>query len=155
MRSAFRSLLVFLFVSTPLFASDPTLWYRHPAQNWGNALPVGNGRLGAMVFGGIGKERIQLNEDTVWNGKKRNRVNPEALKALPEVRRLLFAGKSREAETLEDKALMGIPSRQPPYQPVGDLNIEFTGQDNPTDYRRELNLATGIATVTYRVGDAT
>jgi alpha-L-fucosidase 2 len=155
MRSVFRSLLVFLFVSTPLFASDPTLWYRHPAQNWGNALPVGNGRLGAMVFGGIGKERIQLNEDTVWNGKKRNRVNPEALKALPEVRRLLFAGKSREAETLEDKALMGIPSRQPPYQPVGDLNIEFTGQDNPTDYRRELNLATGIATVTYRVGDAT
>jgi alpha-L-fucosidase 2 len=155
MRSVLRSLLVFLLVSTPLFASDPTLWYRHPAQNWGNALPVGNGRLGAMVFGGIGKERIQLNEDTVWNGKKRNRVNPEALKALPEVRRLLFAGKSREAETLEDKALMGIPSRQPPYQPVGDLNIEFSGQDNPTDYRRELNLATGIASVTYRVGDAT
>ena len=155
MRRALRSLLMFLFISTPLFASDPTLWYRHPAQNWGAALPVGNGRLGAMVFGGIGKERIQLNEDTVWNGKKRNRVNPEALKALPEVRRLLFAGKSREAETLEDKALMGIPSRQPPYQPVGDLNIEFSGQDNPTDYRRELNLATGIATVTYRVGDAT
>ncbi len=118
-------------------------------------MPIGNGRLGGMVFGGIDKERIQLNEGTVWNGRKRDRINPEALKALPEVRRLLFAGKTREAEALEDKTMMGIPSRQPPYQPVGDLNIEFSGQDNAIDYRRELNLATGIAHVTYRVGDAT
>src|SRR5208283_573159 len=102
----------------------------------------------------IARERIQLNEDTVWNGRKRDRVNPEALKALPEVRRLLFEGKPREAEALEDKKLMGIPSRQPPYQPVGDLNIEFSGQDHAVDYRRELNLATGIARVTYRVGGA-
>ncbi len=108
-----------------------------------------------MVFGGIAKERIQLNEDTVWNGKKRDRINPEALKALPEVRRLLFAGKPREAENLEDKALLGILNRQPPYQPLGDLNIEFSGQDNALDYRRELNLASGVVRVTYRIGDAT
>ncbi len=123
--------VVFLCMATaPLSAADPVLWYRHPAQKWGDALPVGNGRLGGMVFGGIAKERIQLNEDTIWNGKKRDRVNPEALKALPEVRRLLFEGKPKEAEALEDQKMMGIPNRQPPYQPLGDLNIEFSGHDN-------------------------
>ena len=100
------------------------------------------------------KERIQLNEDTIWNGRKRDRINPEALEALPEVRRLLLEGKFREAETLEDEKLVGIPHRQPPYQPLGDLNIEFSGLETVSDYRRELNLATGIVRVTYRVGDA-
>jgi alpha-L-fucosidase 2 len=139
----------------PLLAADPVLWYQHPAQRWGDALPVGNGRLGGMVFGDIAKEHVQLNEDTIWNGRKRDRVNPEALKALPEVRRLLFEGKVRAVEALEDEKMMGIPNRQPPYQPLGDLNIEFTGHDNATGYRRELNLATGVARLTYRVGDAT
>jgi alpha-L-fucosidase 2 len=148
------SLLFFVVASTPLFSADPVLWYRHPAERWGDALPVGNGRLGGMVFGGIAKERIQLNEDTIWNGKERDRINPEALKALPEVRRLLFEGKPREAEALEDQKMMGIPNRQPPYQPLGDLNIEFSDQDDAVDYRRELNLATGIVRVTYRIGDA-
>lgn len=154
MRNTLRALLFLFVVSTPLFAADPVLWYQHPAQKWGDALPVGNGRLGAMVFGGIAKERIQLNEDTIWNGKKRDRVNPESLKALPEVRRLLFAGKTREAEAIEATSMMGIPNRQPPYQPLGDLNIELSGQDNPTAYRRELDLATGVVRVTYRIGDA-
>ena len=150
-----RSLLIFaMAAAAPLSAADPVLWYRHAAQKWGDALPVGNGRLGGMVFGGVVKEHIQLNEDTVWNGKQRDRINPEALKALPEVRRLLFAGKVREAEALEEQKMMGIPNRQPPYQPLGDLNIEFSGHDHATDYRRELNLATGIVRVTYRVGDA-
>lgn len=152
------SLLLFVSDVVPLCAADravdPVLWYKHPAQGWNDALPIGNGRLGGMVFGGIEKERIQLNEDTVWNGKKRDRVNPEALKALPEVRRLLFEGKPGEAETLEDQKLVGIPSRQPPYQPLGDLNIEFSGQDNASDYRRELNLATGVVRVSYRIGEA-
>jgi alpha-L-fucosidase 2 len=107
-----------------------------------------------MVFGGVGKERIQLNEDTVWNGRKRDRVNPEALKALPEVRSLLFEGRATEAETLEDEKLVGIPHRQPPYQPLGDLDIEFSGLESASDYRRELNLATGIVRVSYRVGGA-
>jgi alpha-L-fucosidase 2 len=149
------SVLFCVSVAVPLSAADPVLWYKHPAQRWADALAVGNGRLGGMVFGGIAKERIQLNEDTIWNGKKRDRVNPEALKALPEVRRLLFEGKVREAEALEDQKMMGLPNRQPPYQPLGDLNVEFSGHDNATDYRRELNLATGIARVAYRVGDAT
>jgi len=154
MRNLFFGSILLLSIASPLSAADPVLWYRHPAQRWGDALPVGNGRLGGMVFGGVPKEQIQLNEDTIWNGKPRDRVNPDALKALPEVRRLLFEGKPREAEALEDKALLGIPNRQPPYQPLGDLTIEFTGEDNAVDYRRELNLATGIVRVTYRIGDA-
>jgi alpha-L-fucosidase 2 len=135
-------------------AGDPVLRYTHPAQEWKDALPVGNGRLGAMVFGRVAKERIQLNEDTIWNGRKRDRVNPEALKALPELRRLLFEGRATEAETLAEEKLVGIPHRQPPYQPLGDLNIEFPGLENANDYRRELNLATGIVRVSYRVGGA-
>jgi alpha-L-fucosidase 2 len=159
MRSiAIHSMLLFVVGAVSLCAADrtadPMLWYRHPAQKWGDALPVGNGRLGGMVFGGAVKERIQLNEDTIWNGKKRDRINPEALKALPEVRRLLFEGKPHEAEALEDQKMMGIPNRQPPYQPLGDLTIEFSGHDNAVDYRRELNLATGIVRVTYRLGEA-
>ena len=152
-RGFIHSVVLFSLAAAPLSAADPVLWYRHPASRWGDALPVGNGRLGGMVFGGIAKERVALNEDTIWNGKKRDRVNPEALKALPEVRRLLFEGKVKEAEALEDQKMMGIPNRQPPYQPLGDLNIEFTGIDNAQDYRRELNLATGVARVSYRVGD--
>jgi alpha-L-fucosidase 2 len=158
MRNIFGSLLLFVVAVVPLSAADrapnPVLWYKHPAQKWGNALPVGNGRLGGMVFGDVVKEHIQLNEDTIWNGKRRDRINPGALEALPEVRRLLFAGKPREAEALEDQKLMGVPNRQPPYQPLGDLNIEFSGQDNASDYRRELNLATGIVRVTYHLGEA-
>jgi alpha-L-fucosidase 2 len=155
MRNALLYSILVLSIAVPAKASaaDPVLWYGHPAQKWGDALPVGNGRLGGMVYGGVAKEHIQLNEDTIWNGKKRDRINPEALKALPEVRRLLFEGKAREAETLEDKKMIGIPNRQPPYQPLGDLNIVFAGQDNAVDYRRELNLATGIVRVTYRVDD--
>ncbi len=155
MRNAILASILALTIAVPvqLSAADPVLWYLHPAQKWGDALPIGNGRLGGMVYGGVVNEHIQLNEDTIWNGKKRDRVNPEALKALPEVRRLLIEGKPREAETLEDKKMMGIPNRQPPYQPLGDLNIGFEGQENAADYRRELNLATGVVRVTYRVGD--
>jgi alpha-L-fucosidase 2 len=159
MRNAFiGSLLLFVFAVASLCAADhpadPMLWYKHPAERWGDALPVGNGRLGGMVFGGIAKEHIQLNEDTIWNGKKRDRINPEALKALPEVRRLLFEGKAKEAETLEDEKMLGIPNRQPPYQTMGDLYIDFSGLDNATDYRRELDLATGVVSASYRVGEA-
>ena len=148
-------LFLCLVVQASAVDRDPVLWYTHPAQRWGDALPIGNGRLGGMVFGGVAQERIQLNEDTIWNGKKRNRVNPEALKSLPEVRRLLFSGKPLEAEALEERTMMGIPNRQPPYQPLGDLNIRFAGEDNAVDYRSELNLATGIVRITYRIGGAT
>jgi alpha-L-fucosidase 2 len=152
-------LFLFAFCTIPARGAvarpgDPVLWYTHPAQEWKDALPVGNGRLGAMVFGRVANERIQLNEDTVWNGKKRDRLNPAALDALPELRRLLFEGRAAEAEALSEEKLVGIPHRQPPYQPLGDLNLEFPGLENVSDYRRELNLATGIVRVSYRTGGA-
>ena len=141
-----------------MFAAPPSassvVWLRQPAAKWEEALPLGNGRLGAMVYGDAKKEHIQLNEDTIWNGKKRDRDNPAALQALPELRKLLFEGKPTEAAKLADEKLMGIPNRQPPYQPLGDLFLTFADHDNISDYRRELDLGTGIVKVTYRVGDA-
>jgi alpha-L-fucosidase 2 len=148
-------LLVGFAVPVRLSAADPVLWYQHPAEQWRDGLPIGNGRLGGMIFGGVAEEHIQLNEDTVWNGTKGGiRLNPEARQALPEVRKLLFEGKVHDAEQLEDKAMLGIPNRQPMYQSLGDMYVTFVGQEGATDYRRELNMATGIARITYRVGDA-
>src|SRR5512132_572188 len=97
------------------------LWYTASAANWNEALPVGHGRLGAMVFGGLNGERLQLNEDSVWAGQKMDRVNPAAAQAVPEVRRLLQARRFAEAEALADKAIISLPRRMPPYQALGDL----------------------------------
>jgi alpha-L-fucosidase 2 len=132
-----------------LSASSNVLWYRQPATQWVEALPVGNGRLGGMVFGGVDSEKIQLNEDTVWAGEKRDRINPEGAKAIVEVRRLLMAGKVREAEALADKSIIAIPRRMPPYQPLGDLVIRFAKQGEVSEYRRELDIDSGIARVMY------
>ncbi len=130
------------------------LWYRQPAQQWVEALPVGNGRLGAMVFGGLEQERIQLNEDTLWDGYAMDANNPQAKAALAEVRRLLFAGRNAEASDLAGKTMMGVPCRVKSYQPVGDLDLKFTHDGPVTDYRRDLDLRDGIASVRYRAGDA-
>ena len=130
------------------------LWYNRPAAKWTEALPIGNGRLGAMVFGGIQSERLQLNEDTIWAGEKRDRNNPEGARNLPEVRRLLFANKPKEAEALAEKTIISIPKRLPPFQPLGDLLLRFSGQNEASEYVRELDLDSGIARVTYRSGDA-
>jgi len=133
---------------------DLKLWYRQPAANWNEALPIGNGRLAAMVFGGPQSEKIQLNEDTIWAGEKRDRINPEGAQNLAEVRRLLFAGKPKEAEVLAERTMIAIPKRMPPYQPLGDLVLRFSGQENVSDYVRELDIDSGIVRVTYRSGDA-
>ena len=131
-----------------------TLWYRQPAEKWLHALPLGNGRLGAMVFGGVDQERIQLNEDTLWAGGPRDCDNPGALEYLPKVRTLLSEGKYREGNALAAKHLMGKISGVRPYQTLGDLWLDFDTKTEMTDYRRELNLATGVARVRYRIGDA-
>lgn len=130
---------------------DLRLWYRHPAVNWNEALPLGNGRLAAMVFGGPHAERIQLNEDTIWAGEKRDRINPEGAANLAEVRRLLFAGRPKEAEILAEKTIIAVPKRMPPYQPLGDLLLRFPGHENATDYVRELDIDSGIVRIKYRV----
>jgi len=107
-------------------AADSTLWYRQPAANWNEALPIGNGRLGAMVFGGVAQERLQLNEDTIWAGSKRDRSNADGNpQAVAEIRKLLFAGKVKEAEALAQRTMIAVPERMPQYQPLGDLRIAF------------------------------
>src|SRR5690242_7900236 len=130
-------------------ASELTLWYTTPASVWLDALPIGNGRLGAMVFGKLDDERIQLNENTLWDGFARDTTNPEALKNLTEVRRLLFAGQNAEATKLAE-GLMGRPMRIKPYQTLGDLLLRFDViPTDATDYRRELDLSRAVTRVTY------
>jgi len=137
---------------TPPPAEPLTLWYRRPATKWETeALPVGNGRLAAMVFGGIDHERIQFNEESVWDGQPGDFTNPEALIALPEVRRLLFAGKNAEATKLAGDKMMGNPPHVKSYQTLGDLVLELPAATAVTGYRRELNLDTGVAGVSYGV----
>lgn len=131
--------------------NDHCLWYRQAAQQWVEALPVGNGRLGAMLFGGLPHERLQLNEDTLWSGGPREWNNPGALAVLPEVRRLLFDGQYLEADQL-CKQLQG-PFNQS-YQPLGDLYLDFDSHLDPSAYQRMLDLDTAIASVTYTLGDA-
>ncbi len=144
---------------TAAFAAAPNtnlvLRYRQPAQQWEEALPVGNGRLGAMVFGGTENERIQFNEDTLWFGEPHDYSHKGAAKHLPEIRRLLFQGNQREAQNLAGREFMSVPLRQTPYQPCGDLKLTFPGHDRATDYRRELDIDRAVASVTYKVGQVT
>lgn len=147
---AFAAALIF---SPTGRAADPagalTLWYRQPATNWTSALPVGNGRLGAMVFGGVGREHLQLNEDTLYAGGPYDADNTNAFAALPEVRRLIFAGQYDAAASLIGKKMMGNPIKQMPYETVGDLFLTFPTNATVTDYRRDLNLDTAVAGVSY------
>lgn len=128
------------------------LFWNEPTARWDNALPIGNGRLGAMLFGGVAHERLQLNEETIWAGGPRDVINPAGLEALPKIRELLLAGRSQEAEALSE-TLLAVPKRIKPYQPLGDLWLDFAGHDYPHDYRRELDLDAATARVSYRVGE--
>lgn len=125
------------------------LWYGAPPGSWNEALPIGNGRLGAMVFGDTERDRIQLNEDSVWYGGPRDRNNPDAARYLPDIRRLLMEGKLTEAHRLAAMALSGTPESQRHYMPLGDVFLQLDHRDTG-GYRRELDLEKAVATVTYR-----
>jgi alpha-L-fucosidase 2 len=162
MRRIASALVVAVIALPPSLGTQPSdprrdlrLWYRQPAANWNEALPIGSGRLGAMVFGGIEQEHLQLNEDTVWAGEKRDRLNPAGPAAVKEVRRLLAEGKAVEAEALADKAIIAIPRRMPPYQPLGDLTLKFDHASAAAGYERDLDLANATAHVRYRSGETT
>ncbi len=127
------------------------LWYDRPATQWVEALPIGNGRLGAMVFGDPCNEIIQLNENTVWAGQPNRNDNPEAKAALPEVRELIFEGKYKEAQNLVDEKFISKTSHGMPYQTVGNLELFFPGHENYSDYYRELDLEKALTTSRYRV----
>ncbi|MBL7133661.1 MAG: glycoside hydrolase family 95 protein [Phycisphaerae bacterium] len=133
-------------------AGDLTLWYDRPAAIWDEALPVGNGSMGAMVFGGAPVERIQFNEDTLWTGQPHDYSHPGAAEHLPEIRKLLFEGKQREATTLAAQTFMSVPLRQMAYQPFGDIELTFPGHDKPTEYRRQLDISQAVASVRYETG---
>jgi alpha-L-fucosidase 2 len=163
-----RLLLIGLCLTRAALAAEPSspdlnsapreplsLWYRKPAGEWTQALPVGNGRLGAMVFGGVNRERIQLNEGTLWAGGPYDPVNPDAKAALPEVRRLIFAGKIVEAGSLVDSKVLAKPIKQMPYETVGDLFLDFPAAANPDGYRRDLNLDTAVATTIFTADGVT
>ncbi|WP_196260763.1 glycoside hydrolase family 95 protein [Pelagibacterium limicola] len=132
--------------------SDLELWYDHPAAEWTQALPVGNGRLGAMIFGGAAHDRLQLNEDTLWTGGPYSPVNPEAREHLDEVRRMLFENRFTEAEALAERHLMARPVKQMSYQPAGDLWIDQPGAGAAQNYRRSLDLETATAQTRFSVG---
>ncbi len=132
------------------------LYYRQPAARWDEALPIGNGRLGAMIFGHPVSERLQLNEDSLWYGGPRDRHNPDALNHLADIRRLVFEGRLQEAERLAALALTGIPETQRHYVALGDLMLRFTiDESQVTDYERELDLTEAIVRVAFRAGAVT
>lgn len=141
-------------IASTLRADDLKLWYSKPAAVWTEALPLGNSRLGAMVYGGVTTEEIQLNEETLWGGGPHHNNSEKALAVLPEVRRLIFAGQEKQAERLlKENFFTGQHGM--PYQTIGSLKLDFIGQEDYTDYRRELNLQDAVTTVTYKVGDVT
>lgn len=125
------------------------LWYTQPATEWTDALPLGNGRLGAMVHGGIGREELQLNESTLWSGGPYQPTNPEALPNLARVRELIFERRYTEAHDLAQAHLMARPDLQMAYQPAGNLFIDFKHEAIPGSYSRRLDLATATATTRY------
>ncbi|MCL6457588.1 MAG: glycoside hydrolase family 95 protein [Gorillibacterium sp.] len=130
-------------------STDPIQWFTKPAAAWEEALPVGNGRLGAMVFGIPGQERIALNEDSLWYGGPRNRNNPDARANLERIRSYLQEGKVEEAQQLAVLALSGVPETQRHYVPLGELSINLHHGKAFSGYSRELNLTTGIARFCY------
>ncbi|MFT7775063.1 glycosyl hydrolase family 95 catalytic domain-containing protein [Roseateles sp.] len=160
------ALLGFGLPSTPLLAAPPAqaqdtksqpyrLWYRRPADEWVQALPVGNGRLGAMVFGGTHTERLQLNESSFFSGGPYDTTNPRAREGLPKVRELVFAGRYADAEKLANETLLGVPNRQMTYQPLAELLLVFPGLDGVRGYERSLDLDEAVATTSFRAGSAT
>lgn len=155
MRSATLLSVVLLLTQisvAPAEESPLRLWYDRPAGNWVDALPIGNGNMGGMVFGGVDEERIQFNEDTFWSGKPMDRQSPEAVENLDKIRQLLFDGKQKEAEKLAMDKFMARPLRQETYQTCGDLLLKFDLPEEATteDYRRDLDLDAALATVSFK-----
>jgi len=152
-----RRSLIYVFLTLTLFAECSAqndtllkLWYLKPARQWVEALPVGNGRLGAMIYGDPCNEIIQLNENTVWAGQPCRNDNPDAGEALPEVRKLIFEGKYKEAQDLANQKIISKTSHGMPYQTAGNLRLAFSGHDNYSDYYRELDIENAIETSRYK-----
>ena len=152
-----KKLWLILFLTVPAVSYSQTpqalkLWYDKPSgKTWENALPIGNGRLGAMVYGNVENETIQLNEHTVWSGSPNRNDNPAALASLPEIRQLIFDNKQKDAEQLANQTIITKKSHGQMFQPVGNLLLKMEGHENFTDYSRELHLERAVAKTTYTV----
>jgi alpha-L-fucosidase 2 len=145
-------LSIVMMYTLSLSAGDLKLWYSNPAKTWTEALPLGNSRLGVMVFGGTDSEELQLNEETV-GGPHRN-DNPEALQALPQIRQLVFEGRYREAQDLVSRNFE-TPRNGMPYQTIGSLMLHFPGHESAVSYYRDLDIEKAVATVRYKVDEVT
>ncbi|MFB9053918.1 glycoside hydrolase N-terminal domain-containing protein [Formosa undariae] len=153
----------FLFITLIVFCScsklekepgfEYSLWYNQPAVEWEDALPVGNGRLGAMIFGNPETERIQFNEESLWAGSKVDNNNPESLEHLGEIRQLIFDGDFKKAGKMAADHMVGTPPKVRSYQTFGDLMLDYHWKSKAKHYKRELNLHSGIATTTYEIED--
>ncbi len=133
------------------FDPGTLMWYKEPADKWENALPVGNGRLGGMIFGSVDEERIQLNEDTYYSGGPYSQVVKGGYKVLPEIQKLLFEGKPLKAHKLFGRHLMGYPVEQQKYQCLGNLHLFFKHGKDKTNYKRWLDLSTGISGSSFEI----
>ncbi|HZX74628.1 MAG TPA: glycoside hydrolase family 95 protein, partial [Cyclobacteriaceae bacterium] len=155
-RIIFFVLLTVISYANAQEASSLKLWYDKPSGTvWENALPIGNGRLGAMIYGNVEKETIQLNESTIWTGSPNRNDNPDALAALPEIRKLIFEGKQKEAEQLANKVIITKKSHGQMFEPAGNLDLIFKGHEKFTNYYRELDLERAVAKTSYTVDDVT
>jgi alpha-L-fucosidase 2 len=162
----FVFITVMLIVSTALTSNIPisksalvhskrdmVLWYKQPGVKWTEGLRIGNGYMGAMVFGRTQNERIALNESSFWSGRPHDYNNPEGAKYVAPISDLIFAGKYKEAEKMVNDHFYGKPVAQEAFQPLGDLLLNFKNSENVTNYYRELDMETGIVKITYNVGD--
>ena len=136
--------------TTAVASAEERLWYDRPASKWTEALPLGNGSMGAMVFGGVEQARYQFNDDTLWVGAPHEYQHPGAHEHLDQIRSLLFAGKQKESERLAAETFMSVPLRQMSYQPCGNLILEFSGHADHERFQRELDLGSAIARTRYR-----
>ena len=150
------SLVLLVFAEAPAQQSNEklSLWYDKPAGNWNEALPIGNGRLAAMIFGNVANERLQLNEETIWAGEPGNNVPQNVFESVQQIRKLLFEGKYKEAQNLSNQT---FPRQAPanlnygmPYQTAGNLFIRFQGHDQVSNYRRDLDISKAVASVSYK-----
>ena len=152
MKRILSTLIICVFTSIAVNAQQHKLWYSKPASHWLEALPIGNSHLGAMVYGGVDVEQIQLNEETFWSGSPHDNNNPNAKIAIKDVRKLIFAGKEEQADSIIGRSFFKGPHGQK-FLPLGDLSLKFNYQSNsePTNYRRELSLADALNTTSFEI----
>ena len=154
MKRIITSILFSAFVTLTIQAQQHLLWYDKPATHWLQALPIGNSHLGAMIYGDVKTEEIQLNEETFWSGSPYYNNSPESKAHLQEVRQLIFEGKEKEAHALIDQYFIKGPHGMR-FLPVGSVKLAFHRKDNTSNYRRQLNLGTALATTQYTLDGVT